>query len=249
MDMNTEDYYTETDELDLSFDADFEDSDFGDFSETEEEETRYIRPLKRRFRTDNEILYQNAEKLAKEVKIGFGEAFYAMVSGNFIFGDFLEAFVYHNNLSIKEMHVSTLGLSANNVQSLLSFLETYQSHGVGVKKLTLHISDYFFGHERKKGGLIQYIYQELDKPEFDFQLVVCRTHIKKTIFETEKGGKIVMFGSANMKSSDNLENFMIEENPELYDLSYDFFRKITERYKTINKSIKSRELRTLFKNS
>lgn len=55
----------------------------------ETEETRYtlpkVVPMKEDF-----VLYDNAQKMAKELRLGFGERFDAFVSGSFIFGDFIE---------------------------------------------------------------------------------------------------------------------------------------------------------------
>lgn len=114
-----------------------------------------------------------------------------------------------------------------------------------VRKLNLIVSDMFFGHNRKT--LIKMIYTLLDKEQFDFQLAVCRTHTKVTFFETEAGAKVVLHGSANLRSSDNLEQLAIEENETLHDFNKSYFDKIINHYKTINKSVKSRDLRNLLK--
>jgi hypothetical protein len=43
------------------------------------------------------------------------------------------------------------------------------------------------------------------------------------IFETYCGMKIVIHGSANLRSSDNIEQIDIEENEELFNYSDEFF--------------------------
>lgn len=101
--------------------------------------------------------------------------------------------------------------------------------------INLIISDYFYAHER--GSLIPYIYDNLDK-EDRFQLASASSHTKITMFETLGGKKIVMHGSANLRSSSNIEQFTIEENPGLYDFHFEYHKRIIEKYLTINKDIK-----------
>lgn len=74
-----------------------------------------------------------------------------------------------------------------------------------------------------------------------FQLAVADIHTKTVHFNTSGGRKIVMHGSANLRSSGNIEQFTIEENPELYDFYEEKFSKILEKYATINHSIRAKE--------
>ena len=62
------------------------------------------------------------------------------------------------------------------------------------------------------------------------------------IFETYNGGYVIIHGSANLRSSSNIEQFMIEENEELYKFNFEFQKRIVEEYKTIKKSIRSKKL-------
>ena len=61
-------------------------------------------------------------------------------------------------------------------------------------------------------------------------------------FETHDGQKIVIHGSANLRSSGNVEQFTIEENPDLYNFYDDCFEKVMERFATIRKDIRHHEL-------
>ena len=128
------------------------------------------------------------------------------------------------------MTISTLSMNQNNVDSLANLLQ-----GDYVQNLNLIVSDYFFAHERN--GLIPYIYQELDKDD-KFQLAAAGTHCKLCIIETECGKKIVIHGSANLRTSSNIEQFVIEESEELYNFNNDFQNRIIEKYKTIKKSLR-----------
>lgn len=126
------------------------------------------------------------------------------------------------------MTISTLSLNENNVDSLANLC-----NGGFVDELNLIVSDYFFAHERQ--NLIPYLYQELDK-ENRFQLAVAGSHCKLCLIETHCGLHIVMHGSANLRSSSNIEQLVVEENAELYAFNDEYQDAIIRHYKTINKS-------------
>lgn len=150
------------------------------------EETRYTVPKVARHASDY-VLYDNAVKMAKDLRLDFGQRFDAFVSGSFIFGDFIEAFLTTNNACAKRMVISTLSLSQDNVDSLFLLMDKGY-----VKQLDLIVSAYFWGNERM--GLIPYIYRQLDMGD-RFQLAVAGIHTKTCHFETLGGRKIVMHGS------------------------------------------------------
>lgn len=195
-------------------------------------ESRYVKPKLVPIKEEY-VLYDNAEKFAKEINIDFGERIFALVSGSFIFGDFIEAFLTTKNAKAVNMTISTLSLSQENVDSLHNLIEKGY-----IDNLTLIISDYFYSHERFI--LIPYIYEQLDINN-SFQLVVAYNHSKIIQFETLGGRKIVMHGSSNLRSSGNIEQICIEENPDLYDFFEERFAPIVENYSTINKKINRKE--------
>lgn len=223
----------DSDELELSFDFDVE-----DFSESEidlevEFETRYIKPPRTK-QGNSFVKYDNAEKFADDIEINTGDRVFAIINGSFIFGDFIEAFIVSKRLRVKKMIISTLSMSENNIDSLTGLLKLGY-----VDELSLVISDYFFSHERR--NLVEYIYEKLDIDN-KFQLAVAGTHCKKCLIETHCGKKIVIHGSANLRSSGNIEQFVIEENEELYKFNELYQTAIIEKYSTIKKSIRRAKL-------
>ncbi len=198
-----------------------------------ERETRYIKPKilqgKKGF-----VRYDNAVKLAKDLYLDKGERYDCLVSGNFIFGDLIEAYLVQHRAKALKMTISTLSLSQNNVDSLANLLNAGY-----VDELQLIVSTYFYGNE--VNSLIPYIYKNLDTGG-KFQLAIAGTHTKTAQFETLGGRKIVMHGSANLRSSGNIEQFTIEENAELYDFYDDIFSKIAEKYATIQKMVRGSAL-------
>lgn len=210
---------------------DIPDIDFGFFDFDPEEvadtDNRYVKPKLVPMKED-QVLYDNAIKLAKEIHIDKGSRYDCIVSGSFIFGDFIEAFMTHNNAKAVSMTITTLSLSQDNIDSLHTLL----THGY-IEQLNIIVSDYFYSHERH--ALIPYMYRELDIDN-RFQLAVAFVHTKTVHFETLGGKKIVIHGSANLRTSGNCEQFTIEENPELHDFYEERFNPIIERFATIKKT-------------
>lgn len=218
-------------------DFDLPDFDLDGFDIMEEEDQldmRYTKPKLYRPIKSHNIKYENAAKLAKQLRLEKNERANVIVPGSFIFGDFIEAFIVEHNAKVKKMIITTLSLSQDNIDSLANLID-----GGFVDDMSLIISHYFFANERNV--LIPYTYQMLDR-ENKFQLAVAGTHTKTCIFETTGGRFIVMHGSANLRSSQNLEQFTIEENEELYRFYEDYQERIITKYKTINKALRVKAL-------
>lgn len=202
--------------------------------------TKILKPKKRTAKVEDFICYDNARKLAKRLRLDKGERCDVLVGGDFIFGDFLEAYLTTYNVKCVELIISTLSLSQENIDSIANLI----SHNY-IDKLSLFVSVYFYAHER--GGLIPYIYSKLDTPKCDFQLSITDTHTKTIQFKTLGGKYIVCHGSANLRSSGNVEQITLEENPELYNFYKKFFQGIEEEFKTIRKPIRSNKLKKAVK--
>ena len=217
------------DELNLNFNIsldDFEDIDIDIFSEK-----RYNLTRPKRQRTKN-VAFKNARKFANEILVEKDSRIYALIDGSFIFGDWIEAFLVKNQKQCK-ITLSTLSLSQENIDSFINLINAGY-----ISELNIIVSDYFYANE--KHNLVKYMYDYLDIDDI-FQLAVCRTHTKITLIEFEEY-KYVISGSANLRSSDNLEQISIEENEELYNFNIKIHDEIIKEFKTINKSIKTKRL-------
>lgn len=197
--------------------------------------SRYVEPKCDPEISDCYLKYENAAELAKEIgSPPKGSRYFVVLNGNFIFGDFIEALIVENGWTVDELMISTLSMSDENVDSLAGLLT-----GGHVKELNLIVSDFFFSHER--GGLVPYLYEKLDIDN-RFQMAVASVHTKICMIRTKGNNKIVIHGSANLRTSSNVEQIMIENNDSLYDFNYEFHDSIMSRYATINKSLRRSEL-------
>jgi hypothetical protein len=196
--------------------------------------SRYFAPKKNKEIHEKFLKYKNAESLANDINFNENNRYFVIIDGSFFFGDFIEAFLVKHNIHVKKMTISTLSMNKNNVDSLFNLI-----NGNYIDELNLVLSDYFYGHE--KHDLVPYIYETLDIDN-KFQLSFAGTHCKICIFETVNGRKFVFHGSANLRSSSNIEQIMLEENEGLYDFMDEIQNNILNEYKTINKSVRGVKL-------
>jgi hypothetical protein len=208
-------------------------SDFSGLTD-DDFKTRYIKPPKSKEIPEHRLKYDLAIDLARDIKPEAGCRYFVILDGKFIAGDFIEAFVTEHNIHVRKMTISTLSLSENNVDSLANLLD-----GGFVDELNLIVSDFFFSHERR--NLIPYLYEQLDKDD-KFQLGVAGTHCKTCLIETHDGRYFIIHGSANLRSSANIEQIVIEEGRELYDFNLEYQEAIMKKYKTINKAVRHETL-------
>jgi len=219
---------------DLSFDDlseayDIESLDgFSFLNEDDGVKTRIVKP---KLKSPVPVHYRHAQEMATKTPLEKGTGMYAFVSGNFIFGDYLEA-LFEQGIRVDELYICTLSLSEDNVDSLKNILLTRRC-----KKLNLIVSHYFYSHERER--LIPYLYQELDHENI-FQLAVAGIHCKIALIgEHDQGLHLVLHGSANMRSSANVEQMQLIEDEGLYAFNKRFLDNIITKYHTIDKRRKS----------
>jgi hypothetical protein len=196
-------------------------------------ETKILKPKKQYAISKKRVKYENAEKLALETSIEKNSRQFVIVNGTFIFGDFIEAFIIENKLEVEHLIVSSLSADQGNIDSLNNLI-----FGNWVEKLDLIFSTYFYGYQ--KNNMVKYIYDTLDNQKM--QLSICDTHCKMVLIKTKCGKFFVIHGSANLPSSNNIEQFCIEESEELFNFNFEYQSRIIDKYKTINKSLRTKTL-------
>ncbi len=204
---------------------------------TDEVSSRYIKPTKHRVQNSKNVRFPNAQELVEVIDMKPNENVFAIVEGNFVFGDFLIAFLNYHDIKAEKLNISTLSYDNYNIDGIAHMAEKGY-----IDQINFLVSDYFYSHERTKK--IKYLYDKLDVND-KLQVGVCRNHTKMTTILTDRGNKIVMHGSANLRSSDNLEQFRIEFNDELYDFVDEFNEGILRKFKTIKKPLTNKEVKNI----
>lgn len=212
-----------------AFGLDFDALTADDFTLETQLQTRIHAPAKSRMLHPRLVRYENAQALAHDIGplTDIGARVHAVVSGNFIFGDFIEAWAVANDWLIPDLHVATLSLSGDNIDSLANLL-----HGDYVQRLHLYVSDYWFAHERR--DLVPYAYDNLDLGGDRFQLTVTGSHAKVCLIGTDQGARLVLHGSANLRSSASIEQLAIEHDPDLYAFHLEWLQALEAQYHTIH---------------
>jgi hypothetical protein len=195
------------DDDDFDFDADM----FLDDDESPKKQVSTPFARVKRYKRPRTVKYEYAAQMAKEVgKLDEDEHIFSLISGNFIAGDFIEAWLVENDFVADELIIATLSVSKDNIDSLRLLQDSGR-----VNKMGMIISDYFFSHERKNG--IQYIIDELSSG--NFYMAAAGIHTKITLIKTTCGQHIVIGGSANLRSSRNVEQLTIDNSKVLYDFN------------------------------
>lgn len=219
-------------EFEDNFDSDVESNVYSD---------RYIKPPITVDVPEHFLKYEKAVDLVKKINFQKLDRIHCIVGGGFIFGDFIEAFIVENNIEVRNLSISTLSMSQSNIDSIANLI-----NGNYVNKFNLIISAWWFAHERRQ--LMLYAYQELDKDN-KTQIAAAGVHTKVCLIETTGGKKIVIHGSANLRSSGNAEQFCIEDSAMLFDFYNDFHNQIIEKYKTINKPVRDANFVSIITNN
>jgi len=174
------------------------------------------------------IKYENAARLAARCDLSKQDRFDCIVKGDFVFGDFLFAFFVKNGIHTKELTISTLSMNIENIYKLRMLIEWG-----AIDKLRILASIYFYANERNH--LVKALFENI--PPEKLECAFVDVHTKIITFETDGGKKIVISGSANLRSSGCTENFIIEKNPQAFDFyneyHNDFFNIVKRKKKNV----------------
>ena len=219
------------DDDDVDFELDFDLDDFTTSIMEEESPTRILKPRIDTNAIRHHVTFSNAEEFADAIDLQPGARTFAWLNGNFVFGDILEALAMKRNVLPKRIYISTLSISQENIDSLHNIV----THTPGFEKLYMLVSGYFYSHE--KFGLVPYLYDQLDVGN-KTQIAFGNYHGKIMAVETQVGNTFVLHGSANMRSSNSIEQIMFECNDdELFQFNADIIGELCDRFGTIDHSV------------
>lgn len=173
--------------------------------------------------------FDNALDFCDAVKLERGARSFAFVGGDFIFGDIFEGWAALG-VRFKSLTIQTLSISAENVDSLVNLTMMCPE----IERIRLVLSTYFWAHEHYPGGIVPYMYRELEDAVPEFDVAFAMVHTKVASFETVDGLRVVADGSANMRSSKSIEQVRVECDDGLYKFVEDFADKLFAAYSVIN---------------
>ena len=151
------------------------------------------------------VMYDNALTMAQAIDYG-NQDYFAIVAGSFIFGDLIEALCDVHDLKPKAVYLTTLGMGSNNVDSIVNLVDY-----LGCEKVNLIVSHYFWGTEQgDKHNLVFYMAKEFKGRPID--VAVLQSHMKIALILSDKGN-VLLAGSANLSSSNNVEQFVLLHSP------------------------------------
>lgn len=166
--------------------------------------------------------FENAEEMADRIDIK--KDYFAFVSGGFIFGDFIEALCFKKRLAPSEIYITTLGMSGDNIDSIVNLVDY-----LGAKKVNLIISHYFQNVERH--NLIPYMEREFAGRNINVS--VLQSHCKMVLIFSEQAN-IMISGSANLSSSNNVEQFIITHDESAIAYAKEKLDNIIDRFTVYN---------------
>lgn len=179
---------------------------------------------------------ENAEALARH--IDWQRDYIALVSGAFIFGDFLELLLYVHDLRPTAVYITTLGMSENNMDSIVNMVEY-----LGAEKVNLIISQYF--ESVKRNDMFPMMKRKFEGYPVD--VATLQTHCKIFIVRSPKGDAAIT-GSANLSSCNGVEQFVIMHDPKAIDYLQDRLDNVMERFTVYRgltgKTVRKRERNT-----
>lgn len=220
---------------DLGFSLDFDDLAAMSFEDGEEDQLEgrlWSRPV---VRAPKLVAYEHALDMALEMVIDNQTETFAFVSGNFVFGDLLEALVDERKLGIRKLGIHTLSLNEDNIDSIRNVLEM-----TPVEELDVILSNYWYAHELKT-GMVAYLFDQFDLENLELRVAFAGTHSKVITIETPRGNVLTMHGSANLRSSGNVEQLHISPDRGLYQFCEGMNRRILDAFDVLNQDNRKRK--------
>lgn len=129
---------------------------------------------------------------------GSGDRTHCVLRGDFVLCDLIPAIIEARG-RCPVLRVATLGLSAANADALACLVERGR-----IGRLTVVVSHYFA--QVDKATVFRAVQARLEGVG---RLAVTRSHAKVICLPTERGDSFTIEGSANLRSSDNLEQMLI----------------------------------------
>jgi hypothetical protein len=158
---------------------------------------------------------QAAKELLRELPAA-GTILHAILPGTFTPLDLVPAVLELANATAKEVHLSTLGFSSANVQTLCALLDSK-----AIRALSLVCSRYFAAASKEI-----FTTAERELPPRGARLIATRSHCKVMLLQLTNGDRWVVEGSGNLRSCVCLEQVSLCNDPALYRFHRTWLRRV-----------------------
>lgn len=175
--------------------------------------------LRHKRRVDNRRLLDlsraaNAIKQIGELPAA-GESVHCIMGGDFHGFDLVPAILQMTGGKLSELYLTTLGFNQANVDRLCGLIAGVRVMPCGVR---IVCSDYFKGADRTV-----YLYTKREIEKRGGQVISARNHTKIILakavprYNTRQAAYYVVESSANLRSCNNIEQFCLSNDRELYE--------------------------------
>lgn len=149
---------------------------------------------------------ENALALIPHLPMSAEDRTHAVLRGDFVLCDIVPAIIGARG-HCPHLRIATLGMSLANADALACLVESGSVH-----RLTLLVSLYFAKVDA--ATVFRAVAARLEKIA---HLVVARNHAKVICLPTTAGDRFVVEGSANLRSSDNVEQIAVTNDAATHD--------------------------------
>ncbi len=171
---------------------------------------------------------KNAQAVIDAMPREEGDRLHAVVGGDFIFGDMI-CMIAHEQ-PVARLLISTLSMSMRNIETLIACMDANE-----VEKLELLLSHYFVNSNEKERVKIKEAQARLGNDRM--QLGAARSHTKVTLFKFTDGRNLIIESSANLRSSDNVEQISAFCDAELFDWHAEWIGSLMTKPLTARSSV------------
>jgi hypothetical protein len=138
-----------------------------------------------------------------------GEALHALMTGRYDLTILLTVLIERQPVPFDHLRIGTLSLKQRNLYELFRLIDAGK-----VGRLTLLVSDFFKEHHK---DVCKALVGELAGRSPLHRFASARSHAKVVCMDFGPGGKMVLEGSANLRTNSNREQFCLLHHAGLHD--------------------------------
>jgi hypothetical protein len=152
---------------------------------------------------------------------GPNEAIHAIMTGRYDLTALLVVLIERQPMRCDHLRIATLSLKQRNLYELLRLIDAGK-----VGQLTLLVSAFFHEHHR---DLCKALVGELAGRSPLHRFAAARSHAKVVTMDFGPAGKLVVEGSANLRTNSNREQFCLLHHDALHDWHSNWIDELVSR--------------------